>query len=216
MSKTGREFPLCLRVSCVATRNAQERCGVAHSAGQGPHGGGPNVLAPLAVVHLTLGPSSWVLGLGSWVFLAHFPAQPQKTRNHNTDKDALSAPPAYPAGALCGLVAFPFPCGPAAIPFPSRGAAARHPSLGPASQTPHAPSLSTPRKKHNTHPAVPYLLYIYAGRPDLTIGISATEIISPTTIIICTQDLPECQVAWRIGVLPGSGTCGSPAPRGYA
>ena len=29
---------------------AQGRCGVAHSSGQGPHGGGPNVLAPLVVV----------------------------------------------------------------------------------------------------------------------------------------------------------------------
>ena len=53
---------------------------------RGPTAGGANVLAPLVVVPFILDPGSWVLGLGSWVFLAHFPAQPQKTRNHNTAK----------------------------------------------------------------------------------------------------------------------------------
>ena len=53
---------------------AQGRCGVAHSSGEGPHGRAPNVLAPLVVVPFILGPGSWVLGLGSWVFLTHFPA----------------------------------------------------------------------------------------------------------------------------------------------
>jgi hypothetical protein len=95
---------------------AQGRCGVAHSSGQGAHGGGPNVLAPLVVVPFILDPGSWVLGLGSWVFLTHFPAQPQKTRNHNTDKNALSAPPAYPAGTL--VVWWPFPFLVVRWPFP--------------------------------------------------------------------------------------------------
>ena len=62
---------------------------------------GANVLAPLVVVPFILDPGSWVLGLGSWVFLVHFPAQPQKTRNHNTDKGAVLGSAATRTVLLC-------------------------------------------------------------------------------------------------------------------
>ena len=110
----------------------------------------------LCLLSSTLVLESWVPVLG-WVFLAHFPAQPQKTRNHNTDKNALSAPPAYPAGTL--VVWWPFPFLVVRWPFPFLSVERQHkaPFLGPCVTNPPYSFSLDPERTHNTKHTVPYL-----------------------------------------------------------
>ena len=155
-------------------------------------------MAPLVVAPFILGPA-----LGSWVSVlgSSWPIFRPNPRNHKPQhRQKCSVCPArLPGGNLGCLVAFSFPCGPVAIPFPSRGAAvSRHPVPWVLRHKLPILLLSHPERTHNTQHAVPYLLYIHAGRLDLTIDISATEIISPITIIICTQDLPHLSLAFII------------------
>ena len=142
---------------------------------------------------LVIGSLVPVLG-SSWPIFRPNPRKPETTTQ--TKMLCLPRPPNRRAPWLFGGLSRSLWSGGHSLSFPWSGSKA--PFLGSCvTNSPYSFSLD-PERIHNTQHAVPYLLYIYAGRPDLTIDISATEIISPITIIICTQDLPHLSLAFVI------------------